>query len=1189
MPFFSWLYYQLHPEVPLVMADRYANMAICLCCLAVSFWPGLSRRVFWGMADLLVFGYGAHALYVFSQAGYPNFYLITTLVVFQVLCLLLRYRAQVWLYLGLANLGLILPLWLGAAEMDPVSKIFVASIFGVTSLVVALVQLARIADMHSLDRLNQEIETQKGVIQSLLESSSDLIWAIDRRYRIIFTNETFGAILQQLYQAETVIGQDFQEMLRLLPDSDAWMARYDDALAGRGGTYDFQTTLIDGQDRWLQLSINPIYQGTIVTGVSVFGRDITDTLRMSEELHRSEERLANAISGANDGLWEWDLVKHKLYFSDRLKEMLGYQPEELESSPEQWFALVHPADREWATQLLIDHIKGSQESVFGEFRMRHKDGHPVWMLARGKATRDEKGWALRLSGAMADISARKELDALLKGILASSSNAIMALQAIRDPEGQIMDLTWRLLNRRAEELLGHPTDSLRGTSLRQLVPGMETEGIYQRLVRVIETGEHLEAEYQNHHPEFLGTWYELTAAKLDDGIVITMQDIAARKASEAKIQQLSLVAQQATNGVIITDAEGRVQWINNGFTRLTGYELADIEGQIPGRLLQGPETDPAAIARVREKLALGVPFTEEILNYHRDGHPYWIRMTITPVFDARDQVTQFIAIEDDITPQKETEQALRQAKEAAEAAAVAKAEFLANMSHEIRTPMNAIIGMTGLLLDTPLNDEQHDFTEIIRVSGENLLTVINDILDFSKIDAGKLELEEQAFELRSTIEDVLDLLSTKAQSKGLELMYKVVDCVPDYIIADPTRLNQVLVNLTNNALKFTHEGEVMIHVRCQGSSETTEQPVLEFAVRDTGIGIPPDKLDRLFQSFSQVDASTTRKYGGTGLGLAISRKLISLMGGQIWVESEVGKGSTFFFSLPVRVADPLTAPPPPVPFLDDLKGLRVLLVDDNQTNLDILRLQCQKWGMAPVSVQDSREVIPLLTREAPFQLAILDMQMPEMDGLQLAQFLKSQPATRDLPLLLLSSLGKLESPDAAHLFAAQLAKPWRREQLFQQIVKLLAPAHYRSREHQPSAIQDSLLPLRGLRILMAEDNTINQKVTQRVLEKLGLQSDIAANGLEAVKALENRPYDLILMDVQMPEMDGLTATETIRRMGDITQPIIIAMTANALKGDRERCLEAGMNDYVSKPVKIKDLQDAITRWFAEAPVRTPSI
>ena len=743
------------------------------------------------------------------------------------------------------------------------------------------------------------------------------------------------------------------------------------------------------------------------------------------------------------------------------------------------------------------------------------------------------------------------------------------------------------------ELVSRPVEEVLGKTDFDLYPPDLAFKYRQDDQTVLKTGRLLETVEENHC-DGESRYMEVMKSAVRDavgkivGVQVVFWDVTRRKAAEAAIERerylLHALIDNLPHSIYFKDAESRFVRINKALA--TFFGLADASQAI-GKSDWDYFTEEharQAMADEQEILRTGRPMVDkEEKETWPDGHTTWAVTTKMPLLDEESRVVGTFGISRDITEQKQTAEALRMAKEAAEAASRAKGAFLANMSHEIRTPLNAIIGMTELVLDSQLSSRQRDFLTTVRESGEALLSIINDILDFSKIEAGKLVLDHEAFDLRESLGDTMKLFAVRADRLGLELAFDVHPDVPYMAVGDYNRLRQIVLNLVGNALKFTEKGEVVLDVERQWQSEG--EVLLHFTVRDTGIGIPESKQTAIFEMFEQVDSTLTRRHGGTGLGLAIVSRLVELMGGRIWVESEVGRGARFHFTARlglVKEEEAEAGPGEPA----SIHGVRVLAVDDSATNRRILEEMLLAWGMVPTIVAGATEAMQLLREKhlqgEPYRLVLTDVHMPEIDGFTLAEQIKQHAELGSTVVMMLTSGDRSDAmAKCEHLgIAAYLLKPIKQSELLAAIELALGIASPSGDALQALTRQQ---PRRvgPLHVLLAEDSLVNQKLAVAVLEIQGHRVTIANNGRDALAALETDKFDLILMDVQMPEMDGLEATVAIRTREKRTgcHVPIIAMTAHALKGDRRRCLEAGMDAYIAKPIHVEQFLNAIAAAF----------
>jgi PAS domain S-box-containing protein len=887
------------------------------------------------------------------------------------------------------------------------------------------------------------------------------------------------------------------------------------------------------------------------------------------------------------------------YASEGLRTIYRVAPADVTTSADKFFAAIHPDDRDRVRATMKDSAE-SLEVCTCEFRTQSADGEVRWLCTQAAPEKQSDG-AVLWHGFTKDVTERKQASAafeeklaFLQTVYATVDLAIFVVDAT--PQGEFRYVE---VNPAFERLTGIPGTEIRGRRPQDLVPVVSAEMAaslkinYRRCREAAVSFEYEESITWRGRRMWWLT--RLNPVCNSEGKVVRLigrsLDITERKTMELRLhttsERLQLATEAGQIGIWDYDLSQKRLELDDRMLGLYGLAAEEFDGTLEMWLDSVHEEDRARIREAFKDAVSGAQaFDTTFRITHRDGTRRDIRACAHVQRDAADNPIRVVGVNWDITAERLAQTEILRARDEAQrfaqeahAATQAKTEFLANMSHEIRTPLNGVIGMSGLLLGTELTPEQTEFAETIRSSGDSLLGLINDILDYSKIESGRLDLEQSAFDLRDCVETALDVLSARASEKNIDLVYWIEEDVPAAIAGDITRLRQVIVNLLGNAVKFTEKGEVFLEIR-KLEQVTAGRARLHFAVHDTGIGIPADRMDRLFKTFSQVDASTTRQFGGTGLGLAISKRLVGLMGGRIWVESTPGKGSTFQFEIEVSPAE---APPTATakPYLNgrvpELTGRRVLIVDDNATNRRILCLQTAAWGLVPCSVASGNEALTLLRQNEPFDLAILDMQMPHMDGHQLAAEIRRSRTPEKLPLLMLTSLGQARAPAELGI-AACMSKPIKPSALFNLIVDAL-PGNKEARTNGAAKnVGENLGTQNPLTILLAEDNPVNQRVALLMLKRLGYTADVAGNGLEAIAALERQSYDLLLTDLQMPEMDGLQATEEICRRWPVGErPRIVAMTANAATSDRDQCFAVGMNDFISKPVRLDDLRGAIER------------
>ncbi len=769
-------------------------------------------------------------------------------------------------------------------------------------------------------------------------------------------------------------------------------------------------------------------------------------------------------------------------------------------------------------------------------------------------------------------------------------------------EGRILKV-----NETALQMVGMTEDELRGSLFWDSPWWWYSKAVSQKIQKAVGTAANGEfVRFEIPHMDKDGQLYDfdfsLKPIYDSSGNVFWLipegRDITDRKVAEAEARKLALVVEKTSTGVVITDRNARIEWFNKGFERISGYCLEEMKGKRPGTVLQGPETNPETVKQISQALKAGQGIRVEILNYNKLGESYWLDLDIQPVFSDAGELFQFIAIETDISERIKNTLELKKAKDAAEQATVSKSEFLANMSHEIRTPMNAIIGMTYLAARTPLTPRQKDYLDKIEISAKSLLGIINDILDFSKIEAGKLTVEQIPFSLSDVLNDIVTLSAPAIAEKGLELHIWIDDKISPMVLGDPVRVGQVLNNLLSNAVKFTEKGYIEISIRLKSQNKAIQE--IECTVSDTGIGMNKKQVARMFQKFSQADTAITRKYGGTGLGLAISRQLVRFMGGDISVKSTPEKGSAFVFTLPYL------SQAKSIPLKDsnvlplNLRNLKVLLIDASQKVLDNIGRQLASLTFNVKTCLSCSEGLQALDEAVkdkhPFELIVLDYKscearMPPLAAGEIWEAL----AKFKIPVIIMAGVNEMEHAETAMnelSMVRLLSKPIFPSNLFNTIVDAFGYSNLKTEKRSFYLPESSsnLERFGNARVLLVEDNQLNQQVAKELLEQAGLEVTIVENGLEALEVLNEQKFNLVLMDIQMPVMDGITATEKIRQLDNGAQNLpIIAMTANAMVGDRKKSLDAGMNDHISKPVDPEQLYECLHRWIPRGDVKNIEI
>ncbi len=1039
-------------------------------------------------------------------------------------------------------------------------------------------------------------------ITTILDASPDPLIITNSQARIISINKRTEQVFG--YSREQLIGQHIEI---LLPERyrlghvalrNGFIAAPSARLFGQTAAgRSFVAITASGHEFPIELSLNPIETEEGLLIVSAI-HDITERKRAEQLLRNSEQRLALSTAGSGDGLWDFQLDSADYWYSERFKTLLGFAEAQFGQDLAAWFSRIHPDDLTAVEQSYQAHLQTD-----APFDVKHRlccaDGSWRWFRVRGQALRNAEGQATRFAGSLTDIhevqlmqqlvvAEREQLQTILDVSPIGVGFSVDGVLRFANP--QFLQMSRAKLGGSMADVYVDPNDRpkiLAKVAQDNLAPNIETQ-MYNSAGDIRDMlVSYLPVQFQGQSGIF-GWLLDITDRKRNEANIA---------ASEARLQAAALAANlglwdfKPQTGELMTNGI----WMD-----LFGYLSEDgttDKAEFDGKWyrLRGGLSSWKSLFHPEDIRGQHAIFAEDFVQHTdifrgeyriKTPHDGWRWVMVAGQVIERDSAgkpLRMVGILSDIDAEKRLQHELIAARDEAQEATRTKSDFLANMSHEIRTPMNAIIGMSHLALQTELDKKQRNYIEKVRQSAESLLGIINDILDFSKIEAGKLTIEHVEFRLEEVLDNLATLIGFKAEQKGLELLFDIPNDIPVALIGDPLRVGQILTNLANNAVKFTQAGEVVVAVRIE--QRTAQQCQLSFSVRDTGIGLTPEQQTRLFRSFSQADSSTTRRFGGTGLGLAISKNLVELMDGRIWVESQLGVGSTFGFSLNFDIQQ--LPQPLPRALTSDLAGMRVLVVDDNYTAGEILTLMLKSMNFRADRVSSGAEALAQLRNavaDDPYQLLLLDWKMPEMSGIELAQAIEAEPHFMHMPsIVLVTAYSRDDAMDAAksvHIHSF-LNKPVTPSSLLDAIMlavgrELISDSRQMIKH---SDIQQALAQLRGAHILLVEDNEVNQELATELLLENGMSVAVAPHGQAALSMLATQEFDGVLMDCQMPVMDGYTATRLIRQQEKFANLPIIAMTANAMAGDREYVLSVGMNDHIPKPINVYEMFETMARWI----------